>query len=129
MKLLYRMAQWHSLAKLRMHTDSTVTYFDNLTTELGQVMRDFEKFTCSEYNTVELPKETAARIRRQAQTAQGTTGATAASQQPAPATAGKRGRTLNLFTYKWHALGDYAATIKQFGTTDSYSTQIASLLS
>lgn len=127
MKLLYRMAQWHSLAKLRMHTDSTVTYFDNLTTELGQVMRDFEKFTCSEYNTVELPKETAARIRRQAQTAQGTTGATAASQQPAPATAGKRGRTLNLFTYKWHALGDYAATIKQFGTTDSYSTQIGEL--
>ncbi|KAG5223215.1 GLOBIN domain-containing protein [Salix suchowensis] len=39
--------QNQSLAKLRMHTDSTVTYFDNLTTELGQVMRDFEKFTCT----------------------------------------------------------------------------------
>lgn len=128
MKLLFCMAQWHSLAKLRMHTDSTVTYFDNLTTELGQVMRDFEKFTCSEYDTVELPKKTAVRIQRQAQTAQQTTGVTTTSQQPAPATRGKKGCKLNLFTYKWHALGDYAAMIKLFGTTDSYSTQIASSL-
>ncbi|KAF4567102.1 hypothetical protein EYR36_010718 [Pleurotus pulmonarius] len=108
-----------------MHTDTTVTYLDDLTTKLGNIMRDFEKLTCSEYNTVELPKETAARIRRQAQSAQKATETVATSQQPA--TGGKKGRKLNLFTYKWHALGDYARTIKLFGTTDSYSTQIGEL--
>ncbi|KIK12991.1 hypothetical protein PISMIDRAFT_119820, partial [Pisolithus microcarpus 441] len=32
-------------------------------------------------------------------------------------------KTLNLCTYKLHALGDYTTTIKMFGTLDSYSTQ------
>ena len=32
-------------------------------------------------------------------------------------------KTLNLQTYKLHALGDYTETIRQYGTTDSYSTQ------
>jgi len=35
----------------------------------------------------------------------------------------QRPKTLNLNTYKWHALGDYADTIRNFGTTDSYSTE------
>ncbi|KAK0479044.1 hypothetical protein EDD18DRAFT_1312527 [Armillaria luteobubalina] len=33
-------------------------------------------------------------------------------------------KILNLLTYKFHSLGDYCWTIPQFGTTDSYSTQI-----
>jgi hypothetical protein len=33
----------------------------------------------------------------------------------------------NLNTYKFHALGDYTAAIRQFGTTDSYSTEIVSV--
>ena len=33
-------------------------------------------------------------------------------------------KTFNLQTSKLHALGDYVETIKMFGTTDSYSTQI-----
>jgi hypothetical protein len=33
-------------------------------------------------------------------------------------------KTLNLDTYKFHALGDYAQMIKRFGTTDSYTTQV-----
>jgi len=32
-------------------------------------------------------------------------------------------KTLNLNTYKFHALGDYTSTIRQYGTTDSYSTE------
>jgi hypothetical protein len=32
-------------------------------------------------------------------------------------------KTLNLNTYKIHALGDYVSTIREFGTTDSYSTE------
>jgi hypothetical protein len=31
---------------------------------------------------------------------------------------------VNLLTYKLHAMGDYEATIRAYGTTDSYNTQI-----
>lgn len=45
--------------------------------------------------------------------------------QPTPTTASSsKYRFLNLITYKWHALGDYVKSIRLFGTTDSYSTQI-----
>ncbi|KAF6749073.1 hypothetical protein DFP72DRAFT_852928 [Ephemerocybe angulata] len=37
---------------------------------------------------------------------------------------GLRAKTLNLMTYKYHAMGDVAPCIRLFGTTDSYSTQI-----
>ncbi|KAI9456726.1 hypothetical protein HD554DRAFT_2177981 [Boletus coccyginus] len=32
-----------------------------------------------------------------------------------------------MHTYKFHALGDYVSTIKAFGTTDSYMTQVGEL--
>jgi hypothetical protein len=44
-----------------------------------------------------------------------------------PSVSGKRRKTFNLLTSKLHALGDYVETIKAFGTTDSYSTQIVRL--
>jgi hypothetical protein len=34
----------------------------------------------------------------------------------------RRPKTFNLNTYKTHALGDYAAAVIRYGTTDSYST-------
>ena len=36
---------------------------------------------------------------------------------------GKRPKTFNLLTYKYHSLADYVATIKLLGTTESFSTQ------
>ena len=36
---------------------------------------------------------------------------------------GRQPKTLNLNTYKLHALGDYTTTIRKYGTTDSYSTE------
>ena len=80
-------------------------------------MRRFKDVVCSKYPTIELPREEAARRRRNA--------ASAAAGQPLkePRTSGKLSRSLNLNTYKFHALGDYPATIRRFGTTDSYSTQ------
>ncbi|KAJ7022131.1 hypothetical protein C8F04DRAFT_890871, partial [Mycena alexandri] len=66
MKLLYRMAEWHACAKLRMHTDpGTLTHFKKLTPEIGRLMRDFKNTTCAAYTTFELPRETAARGRRE----------------------------------------------------------------
>jgi hypothetical protein len=32
-------------------------------------------------------------------------------------------KKFNLQTYKFHSLGDYADTIRRYGTTDSYSTE------
>jgi len=65
MKLLYRTAEWHALAKLRMHTDSTLTLLEELTTEFGKLMRQFRDLTCSQFATIELPREAAARTRVQ----------------------------------------------------------------
>jgi hypothetical protein len=67
MKLLYRAAEWHGFAKMRMHTDSTLKHLDDLTTEFGKLVRDFETSSCSQFTTVELPREAEARKRRQAQ--------------------------------------------------------------
>jgi hypothetical protein len=41
----------------------------------------------------------------------------------APTGKGKRKKTFNIQTYKYHALADYADHIRRFGTTDSYSTE------
>ena len=65
MKLLYRTAEWHALAKLRMHTDTTLTLLEELTTEFGHLLRQFRDLTCTQFTTVELPRELAARNRRE----------------------------------------------------------------
>jgi hypothetical protein len=67
MKLLYRTAEWHALAKLRMHTDQSLDLLEELTTEFGVLMRRFRDVTSSQFATVELPREMAARNRREAQ--------------------------------------------------------------
>lgn len=40
---------------------------------------------------------------------------------------GRKERTWNLCTPKFHGLGDVVSHIKHFGTTDSYSTQTVRL--
>lgn len=46
------------------------------------------------------------------------------TQKPPPR---RRRKTMNLNTYKVHALGDYVETIRKYGTTDSYSTELVSV--
>jgi len=65
MKLLYWTAEWHALAKSRMHTDTTLEHLRRLTKEFGSLMQQFRDQTCSQFNTVELPHEVAARNRNQ----------------------------------------------------------------
>ena len=117
-KLLFKMAEWHAFAKLCMHTSESLARLESLTTKLGKIMRDFTKITCSQVETYELPRETAARARRKLAkeklSGQGTT----------PSTGGRKRKSLNLNIYKWHALGDYVRSIKLFGPTDLYSTQL-----
>lgn len=65
MSLLYVLAKWHSLAKLRTHTDHTVNLLDELTTVLGSEFRSFETDVCLCIKTKELPREYQARKRRE----------------------------------------------------------------
>ncbi|KAG5639974.1 hypothetical protein DXG03_002043, partial [Asterophora parasitica] len=64
--LIFLIAEWHTLGKLRLHTDTTLQWLEQCTTDLGRQLRKFKKDTCSHYNTRELPKEAQARVRRQA---------------------------------------------------------------
>ena len=105
LRLLYKAAEWQALAKLRMHTDSTLNLLTAITREFGRLMRQFRDETSNKFHTVEFPRETGARK-----------GGERSSKQ----------KKLNLNTYKFHSLGDYVAAIRRFGTTDSYSTQVVS---
>ncbi|KAH7909551.1 hypothetical protein BJ138DRAFT_1197527 [Hygrophoropsis aurantiaca] len=103
---------------------------------LGAALRDFQKTVCPAFNTRELKREADARNRRSnTQSNQrrkqpkidlaARNSAAAASGLPAAdgTHAARRPKTLNLQTYKLHALGDYADCIRRYGTTDSYSTE------
>lgn len=121
-RLLYTFAEWHALAKLRMHTDETLESLEKATQDLGKQVRHFEAHTCSLFDTKELPKEEAARARRQQQKAAKNKMKKGAAGTASMA-AGPKVKKFNLKTYKWHAMGDYVRSIRRFGTTDSYSTQ------
>lgn len=113
MDLLFCLAEWHALAKLRLHTSTTLDLLDDATRELGSNLRRFKRDTCEAFDTRELPKEEAARgrrLRRKANTVP-TSGQT------------KKKKEFSMQTPKLHFLGDYVKTIAWFGTTDSYSTQ------
>jgi hypothetical protein len=114
--LLFRLAEWHALAKLHLHTDDSLDKLDQALTALGKQLRRFQQFTCSAFQAMELPREVAARQRRQDANLQSTRGEARSS--------GARPKNFNILTYKLHALGDYTASIRLFGTTDSYTTQI-----
>ncbi len=118
MTLLYRTAEWHALAKLRMHTDATLDYMDQTTQEFGKLMRQFRDISNANFATVELEREKTARYRRNAEKAG------APGKSDVPKETGKKPKALNLNTYKYHAMGDYVPFIRHFGPTDSYSTQL-----
>ena len=120
------MANWHSLAKLRVHTNLTLDIMDGVTSDLGAKLRAFQKETCVAFPTQELKRERDARMRRTNKSK------ATSSQAPAPTvrdTLSRKKKTFNLNTYKLHALGDYTTTIRRYGTTDSYSTETVRIAS
>ena len=117
--LLFRLAEWHVLAKLRLHTKDSLALLQQALQQLGTEMRRFQRVTCPAFNTKELPCETAQRHRR----------------EPAALLSGRHQKStgspslpkvFNVNTYKFHALGDYEQMIRRFGTTDLYTTQVVS---
>jgi hypothetical protein len=117
MRLLFVCAHWHGLAKLRLHSDLTLDVLDDVTTTMGDTFRHFQQVICPIYSTQELPREADARRRTNIdRTANLHTDV------------GPSKKEFNIQIYKYHALGDYVKTIRQLGTTDSYSTAIVSHL-
>ena len=120
-KLLFLLAHWHSLAKLRLHTDETLTVFEKVTVGLGIELRTFTNVTCTAFSTKELQHEAEARKRHQVRNNAGTKSSTMTANIGA-----QWPKVLNLQTYKLHALGDYPSQIQLYGTTDSFTSQTVS---
>lgn len=117
--LLFMLATWHALAKLRLHTTSSLSFFEQCTKTLGQIIRYFHDHVCPRYKTHDTPREAAAKLRRDAARAT----KSGADEDNPEAKKKSNGQKFSLETYKLHALGHYPAMIRRFGTTDSYSTQ------
>ncbi|THU77290.1 hypothetical protein K435DRAFT_555564, partial [Dendrothele bispora CBS 962.96] len=113
--LLWDECAWHALAKLLLHTETTLHIFDKTTVSLGNSLQQFSRQVAGRYYTTELPQKEAARGQRHA-----------ALVKKAIKKIGGKAKPFNLDTCKLHSLGDYAAAIHMFGTTDNYTTQIVS---
>lgn len=121
MKLLFVLAHWHGLAKLRLHTDATLDLLRKGTASLGQRLREFRDKTCSEYLTHELQREAEKRQRREQRdvTRSGAAPTTPKMTAPKPL----RLKTFSINTVKFHFIGDYVQSIAMYGTTDGFSSQ------
>jgi hypothetical protein len=124
-KLLFELATWHGLAKLRLHTETNVCDLENSTARLGELLRRFESDVCPAYQTFDLPVEEAARVRRRAAAVKkmGVAIDQDKGKQKATSLGSKKPRTFNLNTYKIHALGAYAKAIRLYGSPDNYNSQ------
>jgi hypothetical protein len=118
--LLFILATWHAYAKLRLHTEHTLESMEGATSALGAAVRHFVRVTSAEFKTFDLPREEAARARRQKDVS------TDARSSQKTGGSGRKERKLNLSTYKYHRLGDYVESIRRFGTADNYTTQTVS---
>ncbi|EJD50311.1 hypothetical protein AURDEDRAFT_58565, partial [Auricularia subglabra TFB-10046 SS5] len=118
MDLLFTAAEWHALAKLRLHTDETLADLAGVTTALMNMLRRFENDTAG-FDTKELEREVKARQRKAA--------ANPTGPREKEAESGPRSRHFNLATYKIHVLPDYVPFIKRLGTTDSWTSRLVSV--
>lgn len=129
LNLLYTMCRFHSLAKLRMHTEETVARLRKVIATLGNDLRLFESQVCANYETFETPSEMQARgranLRRAALKARASNdGSNSTATQDVSASGGSRlKKPFNLNTYKLHAIADYPDSIIAFGPLDVGSTK------
>ncbi|KAG9079443.1 hypothetical protein FS749_008528 [Ceratobasidium sp. UAMH 11750] len=120
-RLLFALAYWHGLAKLRQHTSATLKQLSEVTIRLGDELRAFQEAT-KDMEVFETPREYSARQRKASARAQ-----RHHASKEAPASTTRKLCKLNLNTPKFHMVGHYVAVIAQFGTTDSFSTQTTEL--
>jgi hypothetical protein len=135
-RLIFLFAEWHGLAKLRLHTSATLKIMKSLTSKLGAALRDFVELT-KVLDVRETPKEYARRRKQYDSKKTSNLGKktnpkarkskTSKPQEEDDTGDGRRTCALNLCTYKMHSMGDYVRSIEEYGTTDSCSTQIVSI--
>ncbi|EJF59272.1 hypothetical protein DICSQDRAFT_65466 [Dichomitus squalens LYAD-421 SS1] len=116
--LLFELANWHALAKLRLHTTITINIFRAATKHMYDVIRTFANKICLRYQTKELSSEATARVRRAKATNVHTL--TSSTRRPIAFTVHH--------TYKFHSLGDYPNHIERSGSADNYNTQVVSTI-
>ena len=114
MSLLYVLATYQALGKLRLHTEDTLDYWENVCRVMGELVRQFRDCVCPRFETKETPREAQARAHR------------STKKNKKEGNSARRSKKFNLHTYKFHAVGDGPSTVREFGTTDSYSTWIVS---
>ena len=120
LKLLFTLCHWHGLTKLRIHANETLEILDAVTVSLGRELCTFSAHTCPTFLTHELKCETERQLHRQQQLQSHTQ----CLSSQGPSISSRQPKTFNLQTYKLHALSDYVSSIRRYGTTDSYSTQL-----
>ena len=122
MDLLYLTCSAHAYAKLRIHTDATLTSQLQFTVRLGNALRRFFNEVCLKYETKELEAESQKRIRREA--LELTTTQNEGVTRPTRTVRRRAQKKFSMVRPKIHFLGDYIRYILEYGTTDSYSTSI-----
>ena len=118
--LLFVMMCWHASAKLRLHTEKTLDVFRGLTTTFTKEIRHFALKICPQFDTIETPSESAAKLHAEATRIKKGKPHTNTSTRGAKRIA----KTFNIDTPKFHSITHYPDAIAMYGTTDSYSTQI-----
>ena len=119
-ELLFKLATWHGLAKLWLHTETTINSLEHSTKWLGTAIWQFESETCSKFETKDLPSEDATQACRwAAKLAKGKATHEPGSSKP-------KIRKFNMEMYKLHALGHYTESIRRFRPSDGLSTQTVS---
>ena len=116
LKLLFVLAEWQFLAKLTVHTETTLDALSATTKDLGKRLQHFKNHTCRAYTCKESTTEFEKR-RRAAQLQRKDLSTTSIERCT---------KTFNLNFIKLHALGDYVSQIRLFGTVDNYTTQVVS---
>ncbi|KAI0349313.1 hypothetical protein OH77DRAFT_1507530 [Trametes cingulata] len=115
--LLFELVNWHALAKLRLHTDITLSIFRTATRHMCEAMRAFANTTCTRHKARELEKEAEARVRQVVRK----------DPEAQPDRKRKIVRFNTLNTFKYHALPYYPDYIERSGTADNYTSQICEL--
>lgn len=118
--LLFDLAAYHTFAKMRMHTETSLMQFEAHTKVLCKTLRTFKRVTCEAFITTELPREEEARHRRAQKAAikKGLPPPTNADKQKGP-----KLKKFNISTYKMHSLPDVPKSIREVGPTDNSTTQ------
>ncbi|KAG1835091.1 hypothetical protein EV424DRAFT_1309316, partial [Suillus variegatus] len=123
LQLLFTMAHWHGLAKLRMHSDWTLEIMDQVTSTVSQQFRDFKATVCLAYAMHELCQEVKARSQCSKHKSNMLEQGVVVVESQTSTKNAQCTKTFNFQTYKFHALGDYVSTICQYGTSDLYSSK------